>query len=323
MHKLQYLQNEIGDHFFNRRDFGACGSGVEQYRVDVDLVRTTLMKSALRLPQAHMSAAISALLSREEPFELEVQDQVCCSLCEGARAPKELTEQGQTHKKLQACRKRLQSHRSFLMHEHHSVRVESEEQRYEELTETFVDETLDVLAKFPDLSEYREKPSLRYKVITPLHQFDEMTYWNLAGSDFDDCLGRTQLHRLLDQTHPSDIDDDWILLEVLRTRADEGQNTQDILGRSLLHVACQKDWERGVRLLLQEGASPGVITVYGSLPLHYAAAQGSVSICKLLLQHENEFDIEAKDCAGKTAKHYAQLWGHRDVSDLLAEFLPK
>ncbi|KAF1939752.1 hypothetical protein EJ02DRAFT_424560 [Clathrospora elynae] len=65
--------------------------------------------------------------------------------------------------------------------------------------------------------------------------------------------------------------------------------------------------------------------MYGSLPLHYAAAQGHVVICRLLLglYHNRddrfEYDIHQMDFEGKSAMDYAVKHGHTEISRLLAE----
>jgi len=136
------------------------------------------------------------------------------------------------------------------------------------------------------------------------------------GSNFEDCLGRTQLHRLLDQIDPSDLEEDWILRECIESRSDEGFDVQDVLGRTPLHIACQKGWVHGVSSMLQHGADSSVSTIYGSLTLHYAAAQGSHHIYQLLSMNRDNVDFEARDCAEKTPFQYAELWGYEDIARL-------
>ncbi|KAI4950552.1 hypothetical protein J4E91_004437 [Alternaria rosae] len=98
----------------------------------------------------------------------------------------------------------------------------------------------------------------------------------------------------------------------------ELKDSQDILGRTALLIACQEEWEEAVVRLLEEKADPGLSTIYGSLPLHYAAATGSLEICKLLLMHKTEFDIKAADNASNTALDWAKEKGHYEVVELLS-----
>ena len=96
------------------------------------------------------------------------------------------------------------------------------------------------------------------------------------------------------------------------------KDKQDILGRTALLIACQKEWKEAVKWLLEEEADPEITTIYGSLPLHYAAANDSIEICKLLLAHKARFDMKAVDCIEKTALDYAKAKGYQEVVDLLS-----
>jgi ankyrin repeat protein len=130
--------------------------------------------------------------------------------------------------------------------------------------------------------------------------------------DFDtivDCLGRTRLHQYLDYlgTSPSDkhIETD-VLDAMLDHLADP--NVTDILGRTVLHAACQISSKhfavKVVEKLLAVGADATRKTVSDSLPLHYAAANGSLPICSMLLpvtgSHVNDLDE-----MGLTALYYS------------------
>lgn len=140
--------------------------------------------------------------------------------------------------------------------------------------------------------------------------------WSLPVSleNLSDCLGRSQLHLRMDHSDLLELKD------ILGTglHISKLKDSQDILGRTALFIACQRDWGDGVRFLLEEEADPALATIYGSLPLHYAAAEGSIDICQLLLSHKTKFDIKAMDSAGKTALDYARDKKHQDVTDLLS-----
>lgn len=143
-----------------------------------------------------------------------------------------------------------------------------------------------------------------------------------------DCLGRTGLHQALDavptlekryekrgsvslgqlETFVSDQPLDYI-------------NQQDILGRTLLHLACEKGWEQGVRKLLEKGADPSLQTAYGSLPLHYAAAVGHVEITRMLLDDGAAIAANTLDCRNNTAMYYACRFRNIDLVHLLLEYI--
>lgn len=99
-------------------------------------------------------------------------------------------------------------------------------------------------------------------------------------------------------------------------------NKQDILGRTPLHVVCQSndDWRLGdlVKQMLDAGADPGLTTIWGHTPLHYAATKGFVEVCMVLLARKSTFNIGAEDERRETALDYAVINKHQDIVDLLS-----
>ncbi|KAH6875409.1 ankyrin repeat-containing domain protein [Alternaria rosae] len=159
-----------------------------------------------------------------------------------------------------------------------------------------------------DMAEYARKIGVWHsdKVLFELHDWVE---------DLNDCLERSHLHFYMDwAANGSLIKDEFYFYKGLS----ELKDSQDILGRTALLIACQEEWEEAVVRLLEEKADPGLSTIYGSLPLHYAAATGSLEICKLLLMHKTEFDIKAADNASNTALDWAKEKGHYEVVELLS-----
>ena len=135
-----------------------------------------------------------------------------------------------------------------------------------------------------------------------------------STEDLNDSLARSPLHMWMD-------DDDGYRnagLNGFSHDVSSLKNMQDILGRTALTMACQERWKDAVEWLLKENADPGLATIYGSLPLHYAAVKGSFNICEQLLAHKTRFDIKAKDCMYKTALDYAREKEHQDVVYLLS-----
>lgn len=97
-------------------------------------------------------------------------------------------------------------------------------------------------------------------------------------------------------------------------------NHQDHYGQTLLHVACRKSWTQAAEYLLRKGADPSVKTApHEHLPIHFAAATGSVTICKLLVAHIDKFSINAIDCYGFNALDHAIKNEQTDVLILLVE----
>jgi ankyrin repeat protein len=138
-----------------------------------------------------------------------------------------------------------------------------------------------------------------------------------------DCLGRNTPHRWLDWLPRPDKTDLIRLRELLDLKEFEYVNTQDILGRTPLHIVCESGWVEGVELLLSRGANPRAVTVYRSLPLHYAAVQGFLQICRLLIGHcDTSSGAGSRDWQGKTAVDYACARSHTAVARFLAPFYP-
>ena len=110
---------------------------------------------------------------------------------------------------------------------------------------------------------------------------DSVGYWLFVkGKEQQDCLGRSTLLQCLDEVVGCPKDDDLIVLR--RNPPHFDLDLQDLLGRTALHIACEKGWTLFVEVLLELGADPGVVTVFGHLPLHYAAtanAQEATSLC--------------------------------------------
>jgi ankyrin repeat protein len=132
--------------------------------------------------------------------------------------------------------------------------------------------------------------------------------------DLKDCLERSRLHLYMDNEGCDP------LFEMLRLDHDilKFKDKQDILGRTALLIACRYEWDDAVEILLEQQADPGLATVYGSLPLHYAAVMGSIGICEQLLAHKTRFDMKARDRLGKTALNWAKEMGEQDVVELLS-----
>lgn len=94
-------------------------------------------------------------------------------------------------------------------------------------------------------------------------------------------------------------------------------DTADTCGQTALHVVCRMDWIEGAHYLLSNGADQSLQTNYGSLPLHYAAVNGSSAMCKLLLEYNGNEHVDDEDNAGQIPYDYAIHSGNKEVMDLL------
>ena len=84
----------------------------------------------------------------------------------------------------------------------------------------------------------------------------------------------------------------------------EGLNDRDEGGRAPLHHVCQRGDVEGVRLLLHAGAHVDVRDDFGSTPLMIASENGAAGCAKLLVELGGS-EIDARDCPGRSALHYA------------------
>ncbi|OQD89921.1 hypothetical protein PENANT_c002G02716 [Penicillium antarcticum] len=107
---------------------------------------------------------------------------------------------------------------------------------------------------------------------------------------------------------------DAIIEMLLRKGADV--STKSSSGQNALHFASSKSNTSTVRTLIANKCSARVKDKRGQLPLHRAAAVGSVPILKTLLE-EGKSPVNATDSDGFTALHHAISEGHGDAAILL------
>ncbi|KAJ5370497.1 proteasome regulatory particle subunit (Nas6) [Penicillium cataractarum] len=111
-----------------------------------------------------------------------------------------------------------------------------------------------------------------------------------------------------------DAEGDKIIDLLLRKGADVTMKSNS--GQNALHFASSKSNISTVRSLLAHKCSARVKDIRGQLPLHRAAAVGSVPIIKMLLE-EGKSPVNATDNDGLTALHHAISEGHGDAAILL------
>jgi ankyrin repeat protein len=92
-----------------------------------------------------------------------------------------------------------------------------------------------------------------------------------------------------------------------------GTNGNDLLG--MAGATCD---ERLVRVLLDAGADPTRGNAHGWTPLHQAAYSNLPMLARMLLDAGVPVDVSARGDGG-TPLVVALFWGHREVSELLAE----
>jgi ankyrin repeat protein len=94
-------------------------------------------------------------------------------------------------------------------------------------------------------------------------------------------------------------------------------NDPDNHGYTGLHYAARQGHMKACQILLKYGAHVNAQTHGGSTSLHRAALVGNLQICKLLIANEAKLDIVDGD--GKTPLHRAAENQHLDVAKLLLD----
>jgi hypothetical protein len=150
--------------------------------------------------------------------------------------------------------------------------------------------------------------------ICPLFLPDEMGQytWTRYGKLEKDCLGRTWLHQYLDSKK-----EDHLCREIEQRMVPDcfgvyrgfDIDTEDMLGRTPLHIACQKRFSWFANTLISLGADFTKQTVFMMTPLHLAAASGMEDVTYALLQFRT-ININAQDINGCTPYHYAYKHEH-------------
>ncbi|EMD97760.1 hypothetical protein COCC4DRAFT_73977 [Bipolaris maydis ATCC 48331] len=75
----------------------------------------------------------------------------------------------------------------------------------------------------------------------------------------------------------------------------------------------------GLSELAEQSRAIGLYYPDTTIPLHHAAAMGSIGICKVLVGRGGEFDMGAEDFNQRTALDYAVIRKHQEVVDLLTD----
>jgi hypothetical protein len=184
-------------------------------------------------------------------------------------------------------------------------------------------ETTSSLARW-ELNQYEAWSSLFQEEVTAALKCSSLRAGHLCGtiglfhpegSGLSDPLGRTSWHLKLDRVlspNPSTQ-----ALEELMQCPHNLINKQDILGRSPLHIACMKGWDAAVTDLIDAGANADATTLFGSLPLHFAAMSGTIHICQTLLNSKS-MGKSTPDCQGYTPYNYAMERNNTEIVKLLS-----
>lgn len=320
LHRLEQLQEEATRPFFDIRTVKYHGERVERLKIRAGLVYQILKDTTSRLSPSQLPYAIEGLLACNGIENRTLVDQDVdkyCPICPIDCRTLEDTLEDDIASAWEMCRRRHEMHMNAPSHETDGAKVFKEFIKYSALSRVLVHAIERALSKSDVLST-----SETSQIISePILYHDDRTSLGYCYLITPDCLLRNNFHRWLDQMWLSDVVGDLELEDRFQYGFERDENNADVLGRTPLHIACQKGWGAYVRMMLEHDIDVDTATVYGHSPLHYAAARGSLEICRMLLEFEDQHDIGRKDCKGRTARVYAELGGHKDVIDLLDSVL--
>lgn len=135
--------------------------------------------------------------------------------------------------------------------------------------------------------------------------------------EHQDITGESVLHWILDYLGNGNAVVGTDDLESRLRRTVRPTHPADNHGRTLLHVAAQRNLPGIVHALLDAGLDPNAQTVTGSTALHYAASMGHFDVCRRLLGSMDKLNINIEDISHETALQYAAQKGQIKVLELL------
>ncbi|XP_034530690.1 ankyrin repeat domain-containing protein 66 isoform X2 [Notolabrus celidotus] len=99
--------------------------------------------------------------------------------------------------------------------------------------------------------------------------------------------------------------------EILRqNRCDPNQKDIDWNSKTPLHWAAAKGHAEIVRILIEHGARPCLMTEHGWTAAHLAAESGRLAVLRLL--HSLHAPIDKEDFCGDKPVRIAEIYGHQD-----------
>ncbi|KAK1338338.1 hypothetical protein QTO34_001453, partial [Cnephaeus nilssonii] len=134
-----------------------------------------------------------------------------------------------------------------------------------------------------------------------------------------------ELRRMSDMTklHQAVAAGDYILVKKILKKGLCDPNYKDVdwNDRTPLHWAAIKGHMEVMKLLIQYGARPCLVTDVGWTPAHFAAESGHLNVLKML--HALHAAIDASDFFGDTPKRIAQIYGQKACVAFLEKAEPE
>ena len=99
---------------------------------------------------------------------------------------------------------------------------------------------------------------------------------------------------------------------------------QDNLGKTLVHYACENNWQDLLKFLIMQGAKLDIPNNYGFYPIHFAVRSAQTNIIKILT--ENNADINIKSIgekSGITPLYYAIAYNDTEINLYIIDSLLK
>ena len=183
------MQEDIGNLFSYKKNNRVYRLERQAFRTDVKHVHAVLTQSVSRLHSAHLLPAISAIWEQDKLYLLDEADQRHETGASSSNHP--------TYARTQACRGRLgalfdASDEGLPSFEE----VCGEKDRFAEQLTELASETEKTFAKFTELAGHGFKGVLPITILGPS---DGTIFCTVDRLALEDCLERTQLHRMLDQ----------------------------------------------------------------------------------------------------------------------------
>ncbi|XP_062504675.1 ankyrin-1-like [Corticium candelabrum] len=175
-------------------------------------------------------------------------------------------------------------------------------------------ETVSVVRKGPDTTAQKDRDK---RLVLAAHQGNQNLVQTLLGLHADvHFQAKDQVTALMKACFNGNV-------EIVDLLINYGSNVNTCTEEEMvqpLHITVSRGHPKIAELLLNCGADINAVGWGGVTPLHIAAAEGPLSMVKLLSQWKGDkVDVCALDEDGNQPLHYSALEGHSDIVEFLLE----